>query len=407
MTLTAPGTYRWVAIYSGDAKNNDTPFVCNAPGETSVITQGKSAITTKSTTTSSVGGTIQDTATTFFETGSATGTITFTVYGPDDALCTGAPIAGGMVSGPFTDLGTYSSNAVTVTAPGVYRWIARYSGDLKTQGATTLCNDPGESSLVPGTTPPTKFQPTVTTEIHKNPGHTATTSVPAGSTVHDKATVSGTAGTPTGTVTFTFYTNGSCAGNGAGAGTVTLNSGVADPSSSKGPLSAGSYSFKAHYNGSNTYVEKDGGCEPLTVTAKPPPCRPDQYDRGRGQVQDEHGGNGGDFDFDECDDNHNASHRDQDRNVDFQGSRHDPPKYESSSRTSFDPLGGVTTVLGIKATTIGEGVNNGLPVTYTLVVTDLGLGPGTDVYWLTLSDQSGVIYTRTGFLRSGDILAHP
>src|SRR5439155_1262291 len=32
----------------------------------------------------------------------------------------------------------------------------------------------------------------------------------------------------------------------------------------------------------------------------PPACDPNQEDHGTGQVQDEHGGDGGDFDFNEC-----------------------------------------------------------------------------------------------------------
>src|SRR2546427_9997102 len=85
------------------------------------------------------------------------------------------------------------------------------------------------------------------------------TSVPAGSTVHDKATVSGSFGTPTGTVTFTFFTTSStCTGTSVGSGTVTLDaSGVAHPSASQGPLSAGSYSFIAHYNGDPNYRSEE------------------------------------------------------------------------------------------------------------------------------------------------------
>src|SRR5438093_12848005 len=54
-------------------------------------------------------------------------------------------------------------------------------------------------------------------------------------------------------------------------GTVTLDaSGVAHPSASQGPLSAGSYSFIAHYNGDPNYTATDSPCEPLEVTALTP-----------------------------------------------------------------------------------------------------------------------------------------
>src|SRR2546426_2251951 len=77
---------------------------------------------------------------------------------------------------------------------------------------------------------------------------------------------------PTGTVTFTFFTASSaCTGASVGSGTVTLDaSGVAHPSASQGPLSAGSYSFIAHYNGDPNYTATDSPCEPLTVTALTP-----------------------------------------------------------------------------------------------------------------------------------------
>src|SRR5256712_2190391 len=92
--------------------------------------------------------------------------------------------------------------------------------------------------------------------------------VAVGSTVLDKATLAGAFGTPTGTVTFTFFTASStCTGASVGSGTVTLDaSGVAHPSASQGPLSAGSYSFIAHYNGDLNYTATDSPCEPLTVT---------------------------------------------------------------------------------------------------------------------------------------------
>src|SRR2546430_5977966 len=59
----------------------------------------------------------------------------------------------------------------------------------------------------------------------------------------------------------------SCTGTSVGSGTVTLDaSGVAHPSASQGPLSAGSYSFIAHYNGDPNYTATDSPCEPLEVT---------------------------------------------------------------------------------------------------------------------------------------------
>jgi len=125
----------------------------------------------------------------------------------------------------------------------------------------------------------------------------------------------------------------------------------------------------------------------------PPLCAAGQEDKGNGEVEDEHGGNGGDFDFDECDENHQFGHHDKDRDVDFHSTMKDAgPTFDLSV---------------LKATSTGRGLNNGRPVTYVLAVTDLGIGPGTDLYSLTLRDDSGaIIYSRTGLLRSGDIVVH-
>jgi hypothetical protein len=93
-------------------------------------------------------------------------------------------------------------------------------------------------------------------------------SVNAGTTVHDKATVTGSGPVPTGTADFTWYTNGTCSvgATASGAG-IALVAGIAHPSTSQTPVSAGNYSFKAHYNGDATYNAADGACEPLEVKA--------------------------------------------------------------------------------------------------------------------------------------------
>src|SRR3989449_1008143 len=150
----------------------------------------------------------------------------------------------------------------TPAAPGSYAFEASYSGD----GNYTSGPKPCEVLTV------TERTPTVGTEIH-DPSHNVGTSVPAGATGHDKAKVSGSFGTPTGTVTFTFFTASSvCTGASVGSGTVALDaSGVAHPSASQGPLSAGAYSFRAHYNGEDpNYGPADSPCELLTVTALTP-----------------------------------------------------------------------------------------------------------------------------------------
>jgi hypothetical protein len=101
--------------------------------------------------------------------------------------------------------------------------------------------------------------------------------VPAGTVVHDEATVANAAGTPagvpapTGTVTFTLYNNGTCNGTVlATDSNVALNaSGVATSSNFTTPATAGSFSYLAHYNGDANHPAVDGPCEPFRTLAQP------------------------------------------------------------------------------------------------------------------------------------------
>jgi hypothetical protein len=148
-------------------------------------------------------------------------------------------------------------------------WTATSGFTNSVSPATATSTATATATATSTATPtPAKQTPTVVTQIH-NASETPVTTVTAGTSVHDKATVTGTSGTPTGTVTFTWYTASSaCTGASVGAGTVTLDgSGVAHPSSTETPTAAGSYSFKAHYNGNTNYAEADSACESLTVTA--------------------------------------------------------------------------------------------------------------------------------------------
>jgi hypothetical protein len=144
--------------------------------------------------------------------------------------------------------------------------------DEATLNWANVCDGTGGTSC---STLPQHATTTSQSVINKNPSNTVTaikqggqtvTSVLSGTSVTDQATVSGSAGTPTGTVTFTFFTSGNCTTGGAAGSPVTLSGGVAT-SASQGPLGAGSYSFQATYNGNGTYDVSTGACEPLTVTA--------------------------------------------------------------------------------------------------------------------------------------------
>ena len=98
------------------------------------------------------------------------------------------------------------------------------------------------------------------TVIH-DAAHATVMSVPAGTTVHDQATVTGGLGTPTGTVTFSWFTNVACVGSPAATSDpFALDaSGVADatefPQTSNTP---GIFAFRATYSGDGTYTGSTG-----------------------------------------------------------------------------------------------------------------------------------------------------
>ena len=90
-----------------------------------------------------------------------------------------------------------------------------------------------------------------------------------GATAQDTATVTGDGGTPTGTVTYTLYDNGTCNSPSARTETVTLSGGDVPASSVTPALEAGPYSYQAMYSGDPSYTAGTGGCEPFAVQKAP------------------------------------------------------------------------------------------------------------------------------------------
>ena len=76
--------------------------------------------------------------------------------------------------------------------------------------------------------------------------------------------------TPTGTVTFSWFTNGTCTAPAAATSSAfTLAGGVADGTTfTQTPSVSGRFAFRATYSGDGTYTGSTGPCEPLTVDAR-------------------------------------------------------------------------------------------------------------------------------------------
>ncbi len=95
----------------------------------------------------------------------------------------------------------------------------------------------------------------------------STTPAVIGTSATDGAKVSGTSGTPAGTVTFTLYSGTSPSGKlvtGYTADTVILTGGQAT-SASTGTLAVGSYYFMVSYSGNATYSSATSTAEPFCI----------------------------------------------------------------------------------------------------------------------------------------------
>ena len=116
-----------------------------------VDTRPMASIATNATPAVTLGGTAQDVATvTVAPAGSPVpaGTVTFAVFGPDNATCAGPPVATSTTALVGSVPRTATSNTFMPTAAGTYRWVATYNGDATYAPAAGPCNAPGETTVV-------------------------------------------------------------------------------------------------------------------------------------------------------------------------------------------------------------------------------------------------------------------
>ncbi|MDX6200095.1 MAG: hypothetical protein QOJ79_3246 [Actinomycetota bacterium] len=131
VTLLTAGTYSFQAVYSGDANNN---------GATSVCSTEQLTVTPKSPSASTAQSLIPNDSFTLSDAYNATGSITFNLYGPGDATCSGTPDLTQTVG--VSGNGTYNTtnSAFHATTEGTWRWATFYtSGDANNNGATSPC----------------------------------------------------------------------------------------------------------------------------------------------------------------------------------------------------------------------------------------------------------------------------
>jgi Bacterial Ig-like domain (group 3) len=198
----------------------------------------------------------------------------------------GAALAGAVVApvttDPATDYETVETtdpSAVTTSGsgdatlswstPGWKRVKAAASNSIRSNRldiCVTPCGPAPADTLVRG--PAVTGIATTVNDAASNAGWTGTETT--GAQAYDTATLTASpaAGTPTGTATYSYYTNATCTAPAQSTQSVTLNGDGSIPNSSPtAGLAAGSYSYQASYSGDSTHLGSTGTCEPFTVTA--------------------------------------------------------------------------------------------------------------------------------------------
>jgi len=231
---TAPGAYQWVASYSGDAIHPPVQLSCDVPAQAVFVLPVVFEFSSQASGSVPVGGTLTDTA--FLVGGNdPTGTVTFDLFGPDDATCAGPPIFSSTVA--VSGNGAYISSAFIPSAAGTYRWVASYSGDANNGAARRACDEPAETVTVFPTPPPA----VLTTRALRPP---------PGNPIFDLAELSG--GTnPTGTITFDLFgpNDATCAGPPTFTSTKVVSGAGSYLSDSVFGALPGTYQWVASYSG--------------------------------------------------------------------------------------------------------------------------------------------------------------
>ncbi len=130
ITFNTAGTFYWQAVYSGDDNNEKATSDCTS--ETLVVNKLQPSVSTAQSL-------IPNDSFTLSGGFSPTGSITFNLYDPSDATCSGVPAFTETVT--VNGNGTYSTSNTTfiATAEGTWRWQSSYTGDDNNLSATSSC----------------------------------------------------------------------------------------------------------------------------------------------------------------------------------------------------------------------------------------------------------------------------
>ena len=258
------GTYQWHASYSGDANNTAIGQESNAANEQEVVNPNTPTLTTTPTPGSVTLGnssvTLKDTATLAGGT-NPTGTITFTLVGPDGKTVLDTEVVTAAGDGSYTTPAGYTL-ATNIGVVGTYQWNAAYSGDSNNNPVTDNGNLDEQVVVSPAA-------PALVT----TPAPSSVTLGTSTVTLKDSALLSG-GYSPTGTITFTLYLGATLVDTEtvsvSGNGTYTTPTGYTLPA---GGTVTGTYQWNASYSGDAnnlTAAENGNAAEQVVVSPASP-----------------------------------------------------------------------------------------------------------------------------------------
>jgi hypothetical protein len=247
--VTSAGRYCWRAVFSGDSANGIPGSSDFSDSECFNVNAVTPTLATTASDDVNLGQTVSDSANL---SGTATqpadpvinltgtpgapagGTITFTLYGPDD--CTTVAYTSPTVS--VSGDGSYVSPQFTPTEAGTYHWVAEYSGSSPNTNGTThnaQCDDANEDVVV------STVASTLTSAQDWLP--------------NDSVTVSADSGDLDGTVFFDLYASTDCSGDAIYSTTAEVLGGseqtVSTSNTTVKATASGSYSWKVSYDSDN------------------------------------------------------------------------------------------------------------------------------------------------------------
>ena len=143
-TPPSPGDYWWYASYGGDAGDEPSTSTCGAGmAETTVVPKVAPTLSLSGPLGGVAGSPIaaSSISATLAEGSAPTGTVAFTVFGPQSSPPNSCA-SGGTTVGPASvnGNGTYQPSAgFTPSSPGEYWWYASYGGDTGDEPAASAC----------------------------------------------------------------------------------------------------------------------------------------------------------------------------------------------------------------------------------------------------------------------------